>query len=145
MKCQQNLVNTRAITTPEDLNNQEETARVDSERVLLGAAHQWAFFIGASEFEYEVFERMAAKRIHLENLVLKAETGKVQFDKYKRFAQPTNDDSASRLIWAENAQRYRLRETRKRAGKEWLSKSIRAILPPQHHRSRYRNATNHSE
>ena len=124
------LVNTRAITTPEDLNNQEETARVDSERVLLGAAHQWAFFIGASEFEYEVFERMAAKRIHLENLVLKAETGKVQFDKYKRFAQPTNDDSASRLIWAENAQRYRLRETRKRAGKEWLSKSIRAILPP---------------
>ena len=124
------LVNTRAITTPEDLNNQEETARIDSERVLLGAAHQWTFFICASAFEYEVFERMAAKRIHLENLALKAKTGKVQFDKYRELAQPTNDGSACRLIWAENAQRYRLRESRRRAGKEWLSKSIREILPP---------------
>ena len=124
------LVNTKAITTPEDLNSQEETAHIDSKRVLLGAAHQWAFFIGASEFEYEVFERMAAKRISLANLALKAKTGKVQFDQHKEFAQDTAEGNACRLIWAENAQRYHLRETRKRAGKEWLSRAIAGTITP---------------
>ena len=124
------LVYTRAITTPEDLNSQEERKCIDSKRVLLSAAHQWAFFIGASEFEYEVFERMAAKKSNLGSLALKAETGKVQFDKYKEFAQETDEENACRLIWAENVQRYHVRETRKRAGKEWLSKEIAKMITP---------------
>lgn len=61
---------------------------------------------------------------------LKAETGKVQFDKYKEFARPTKSRGACRLIWAENVQRYTTRPSRVRVGKEWLSRGITSALAP---------------
>ncbi len=123
-------VNTRAISIPIDLNDPEDTVAVASDRVLLDERYDGAFYIGASDFEYRVFERMNSFGVKLSNLGLRAETGKIQFDKYQEYAQPTNADDACRLIWAENVQRFTQRATRTRVGKEWLSKIITTAVNP---------------
>ena len=77
-----------------------------------------------------IFERMQAAGGRLADFGLKAETGKIQFDKYREYAQAANDGGADRLIWAENIQRYALRPARHRAGQEWLSPSIGSAVAP---------------
>ena len=83
-----------------------------------------------SEIGQAIFERVNAAGVRLADFGLKAETGKIQFDKYREYAQPANDGGAGRLIWAENIQRYALRPSRHRAGKEWLAPSISTAVPP---------------
>ena len=68
--------------------------------------------------------------MNLSHFGLKAETGKVQFDKYREYAQPTDSGEACRLIWAENTQRYAWRTSDKRISNEWLSKEFIFIIPP---------------
>ena len=87
-------------------------------------------FVGGSEFEYQVFERMNHAGVKLSSFGLKAETGKIQFDKYQDYAQADSANDACRLIWAENIQRYSRRPSRNRVGKEWLSKGIMTAVPP---------------
>ena len=99
-------VNTRAISIPSDLNEENTAFSTRSERVLLDSEYHGTFFIGTSEFDYFVFEQMNSVGAKLEDWGLKAETGKVQFDKYREYAQPNGADDACRLIWAENIQRY---------------------------------------
>ena len=105
-------VHIRTIVRPDDLLVPQSRISVDSSRVLLGDQYSGAFLIGAREFDYQVFERMTAAGVRLDTLGLKAETGKIQFDKYQKYAQPTNAGNACRLIWAENIQRYASREAR---------------------------------
>ena len=124
------IVNTRAITRPDDLSNPQSQVSISSDRVLLGDDYDRAFYIGVSEFDYHVFDRMNDAGVKLADFGLKAETGKVQFDKYQKYAQPTNANGAARLIWAENIQRYVRRESRNRIGKEWLSKDIIPVVSP---------------
>ena len=124
------LVNTRAIATTDDLSDPQTAVSVNSKRVLLPDAYGGAFFVGGSEFEYQAFERMNDAGVKLSSFGLKAETGKIQFDKYKDYAQADSADDACRLIWAENIQRYTRRPTRNRVGKEWLSKGIMVAVPP---------------
>lgn len=123
------LVNAQSVTRPQDLSNSQNRLSIGSERVLLGDSYDRAFYIGASEFEYQVFERMNSVGVKLPDFGIQAETGKVQFNKYQDYAQPTNANEACRLIWAENIQRYARRESRKRMGKEWLRKDIVSVVP----------------
>ena len=124
------FVNARAIATTDDLSDPEATVSVASNRVLLPGDYDGAFYIGDSEFDYQVFESMNAVGVKLADFGLVAETGKIQFDKYKAYAQPDNSGDACRLIWAENIQRYTRRESRNRVGREWLSKDIAPVLTP---------------
>ena len=123
------LVNAQSVTRPDDLSNPHNRFFIGSERVLLGDDYDGAFYIGASEFEYQVFERMNAGGVKLADFGIQVETGKIQFDKYQNYAQRTNANEACRLIWAENIQRYTRREARKRIGKEWLRKDIVSVVP----------------
>ena len=123
-------VETRAITVPEDLNDRRTAFSVDSKRVLLGDAYDGAFYIGPSEFDYDVLERMDAVGFRLDSFGLKAETGKIQFDKFREYALPHDGNGAARLIWAENVQRYTTRASDKRLGREWLSATVAEIVKP---------------
>ena len=123
-------VNTRAISIPSDLNEENTAFSTRSERVLLGSEYHGTFLIGTSEFDYFVFEQMNSVGAKLEDWGLKAETGKVQFDKYREFVQPNGTDDACRLIWAENVQRYALAPTVRRVGREWLKKSVTGVIAP---------------
>ena len=120
----------RSIHVPSDLTDPQAFISVGTDRVLLGDDYHGAFYVSSSEFEYQVFERMKDTGLRLDDFGLKAETGKVQFDKYKQFVQPTNARGACRLIWAENVQRYATRPSRMRVGKEWLSRGITSVLAP---------------
>ena len=124
------IVQTRAISRPNELNSDKNSFRVASHRVLLGSQYHNAFYIGPSELYYAVFEQMNRTGSGLASLGLKAETGKVQFDKYAEYALATPNEGACHLIWAENIQRYRTRASSKRVGREYLSKSIHAVIPP---------------
>ena len=73
---------------------------------------------------------MQATGLTLLDLGLKAETGKVQFDKSRLFAQIGPDEDSFRLIWAENVQRYNFTPSSKRVGKEWLAGEMANIAPP---------------
>ena len=123
-------VKTRAISVPTDLNDPHDMVSVTSDRVLLRSEYDGSFYIGESEFDYEVFERMNSEGVRLSAFGLKAETGKIQFDKYQKYARPTSAKDTCRLLWAENIQRYVLRESSKRVGKEWMANQITAIVPP---------------
>lgn len=124
------LVNARAIATTDDLSDPQTAVSVDSNRVLLSDTYDGAFFVGGSEFEYQTFERMNDAGVKLCSFGLKAETGKIQFDKYKDYAQTENANNSCRLIWAENIQRYTRRPSRNRVGREWLSKDIMGAVSP---------------
>ena len=123
-------VNTQSISVPSDLNSRQDVVSVTSDRVLLGSDYDDSFYIGQSEFDYEVFERMNAVGVKLSDFGLKAATGKIQFDKYREYARPASADGLCRLMWAENIQRYTLRESTKRVGKEWLANEIKWKVPP---------------
>ena len=124
------FINTRSISRPDDLSDSQNLVAIASDRVLLGDDYDKTFYIGASEFDYQVFERMNSVGVKLADFGLKAETGKIQFDKYQKYSQHDNTKDACRLIWAENIQRYVMRTSRKRIGKEWLSKDITLVIPP---------------
>ena len=123
-------VSARATNAPSDLNAPRNAVKIDSGRVLLGDEYGGSFYIGSSDFDYQVFERMNAVGARLSDFGLKAETGKIQFNKFKGYAQLTSANSACRLLWAENIQRFAQRKSARRVGKEWLSKRIRSIIPP---------------
>ncbi len=123
-------VNTRAISVPTDLNDRQRSVSISSDKVLLGKEYDDSFYIGESEFDYEVFERMNSVGVKLSHFGIKAETGKIQFDKYRKHVIPAHAEGASRLIWAENIQRYTQRESVRRTGKEWLDKSIKSAIRP---------------
>ena len=123
-------VNTQAISVPNDLNNQQDVVSIASDRVLLGSEYNDSFYIGESEFDYEVFERMNAVGVKLSDFGLKAETGKIQFDKFREYARSTAGKGACRLLWAENIQRYTHRESSKRVGKEWLAPQVTSVVSP---------------
>ena len=124
------MVGTRSISRPGDLTDPQSLSLISSERVLLGNEYDGAFYIGTSEFDYQVFEKMNAIGVKLAAWALKAETGKIQFDKYQEYVQTNNANGACRLVWAENVQRYALAPTARRAGKEWLKKSITGVISP---------------
>ena len=123
-------VATRAISVPEDLNTQQFTVQGHSGQVLLNDEYDGAFYIGTTDFDYQVLQRMDAVGVRLDAWGLKAETGKIQFDKYREYAQPNGTKGDCRLIWAENVQRYALAPTVRRVGKEWLKKSITGVISP---------------
>ena len=123
-------VRTRSVWRPDDLNDPTAYYSVKSERVLLGEEYDRAVYVGTSELEYSVFERMRTSGVTLNDLGLKAETGKVQFDKFEHFAESTQVEGACRLVWAENVQRYSFRPSKKRIGKEWLSKRMASVVGP---------------
>ena len=124
------MVSMRNISVPSDLHNPKAGFSVSSSRVFTGEEFDGAFYVADSEFAYQVFERMQAAGGRLAGFGLKAETGKLQFDKYQQYAQPANGAGAGRLIWAENIQRYALRPSRHRVGKEWLAPGITSAVPP---------------
>ena len=69
-------VKTRAISVPTDLNDPHDMVSVPSDRVLLRSEYDGSFYIGESEFDYEVFERMNSEGVRLSAFGLKAETGR---------------------------------------------------------------------
>ena len=123
-------VSARATNVPSDLNAPQNVVRIDSGRVLLGDQYGGSFYIGSSDFDYQAFERMDAVGARLSDFGLKAETGKIQFSNFRKYARSTGAGGAHRLVWAENTQRYAWRASDKRVGKEWLSNDILAAVPP---------------
>ena len=123
-------IRTRSVWRPDDLNDTTAYYEVFPCRVLLGEDYDGSWYIGTSDEEYSVFERMFSVGKRLSDFGLKAETGKIQFDKYEFYAQPAMSGNACRLIWAENVQRYKMRDSKKRLGKEWLSNSISTFVSP---------------
>ena len=100
-------IRTRSVWRPDDLNDTTAYYEVFPCRVLLGEDYDGSWYIGMSDEEYSVSERMFSVGKRLSDFGLKAETGKIQFDKYEFYAQPAMSGNACRLIWAENVQRYK--------------------------------------
>ncbi len=128
--AKQYVLHTRSISLPEELNDPLTAFAVDSKRALLGDAYDGAIYIGPSELDYAVFERMDREGVRLESLGIHAETGKIQFDKYKEYARPSPQGAAYPLLWAENIQRYAQRGPQKRVGRQWLSSAIVEEVAP---------------
>ena len=124
------LMWTRSISVPSDLNSLQGMVQVSSEQVLLGDDFNKAFYISSRQRDYHIFETMLRTGVKLSEYGIATETGKIQFDKYTEYARPTDADGACRLIWAENIQRYAWRTSRKRTGKEFLSKAIMDSVSP---------------
>ena len=123
-------VSTRSVRIPTELNDSRASHSVESGRVLLEEEYDGTFYIGTSEFEYQVFEKMRGFGRKLSTFGIKAETGKVQFSNYREFARDSKGQGSLRLLWAENVQRYGIREARQRKGKEWLSRKMTFNLRP---------------
>ncbi|MDD9995381.1 MAG: Eco57I restriction-modification methylase domain-containing protein [Dehalococcoidia bacterium] len=123
-------VRTRAVWRPDELNDPAGYFAVGSDRVLLGNDYDHALYVGTSTLEYNVFEQMRSTGVTLLDIGLRAETGKVQFDKVRQFSQMESGSESLRLIWAENVQRYAFSSSSKRIGKEWLGGEISQYAQP---------------
>ena len=61
-------VRTRQVEIPTDLNDPRAYLSVVSNRVLLSGDYDESFYVGSTEFEYEIFERMVMSRTTLSSL-----------------------------------------------------------------------------
>ena len=123
-------IHTRAVQLPSDLNHYTAYTTVRRKDVLLSKDFGNAFYVGTSDLDYYVLDQMTSTGLRLTDLGFQSETGKIQFNIYRDYALPDFDAHASRLIWAENVQRYTQRDSVKRIGKEWLHRSIRDYITP---------------
>ena len=87
------------------------------------------FIVGENEVTYKVFDKI--RQINsLEDEGVRFATGKIQWDLYRDYLAPSPKKSATRLIWAENIQRYYYKQANIRADKMYINTQIKdSILP----------------
>ncbi len=78
------------------------------------------FLVAASPLTYSILDKVSS--MHARHCAF--ETGKVQWDKAKKWLQATPAQNAKRLLFGENIQRYSFRESRRRAPYSYITKPM---------------------
>jgi len=94
---------------------------IDTSRIFLGQNFGYSFYLYPSKFAYELFEHITQDYVTLLDISDGAKTGSIQWDLFKGHFIPDRQPNSYRLIWAENIQRYFIKESEKRKGKEWIN------------------------
>jgi len=123
-------VRIKSIKTKEDINTYDYLT-VPLDDILFGEVDSPIFVVADNLLAYSVFRKLKGLP-SFGKWGLSFTTGKIQWDLYKDALSSQQTSCSTRLIWAENIQRYRLGENKTRADKVFINYTLHASLPLDH-------------
>jgi Alw26I/Eco31I/Esp3I family type II restriction m6 adenine DNA methyltransferase len=119
-------VRVKSIKTKEDLERSNEI-QISTSDFLFGDLNP--IFVVASDINaYSIFHKIKSLK-SFEQVGLSFTTGKIQWDLYKDVLSDRQTSRSTRLIWAENIQRYRIGENRTRLDKLFINAPLQNCSP----------------
>ena len=123
-------VRVKNIFGKQDISN-TDWVEISQEDFLFQQDNALLFIIGNSQTVYQIFRKLKMLK-SLKAHGLSFTTGKIQWDLYKSVLGDTPTPSATRLIWAENVQRYHYSKARKRADRIYINGRLENCEPIEH-------------
>jgi len=125
-----NTVRIKSVRTKEEIALQNEI-EIKKEHFVFCTQSTTAFIVAESEITYYIFRKLA-KLPSFFHSGLSFTTGKVQWDLYKKTLSSNPSQLATRLVWAENIQRFYFAEARLRRDKLFINEKLKTCSPIQH-------------
>lgn len=119
------IVKVKEISTKEELNNNSYIS-VKKDEFTFGIDEK-IFMVGGSEIHYDIFREISTLK-SLKKWGIEFTTGKIQWDLWSDYLSSEPNENATRLIWAENIQRYQVVKNRNRRF-IYINKPIMPIAP----------------
>ena len=123
-------VRVKSIFGKQDISN-TDWVEIPQEDVLFQQDDAPLFIIGNSQTVYQTFRKLKMLK-SLKSHGLSFTTGKIQWDLYRSMLGEQPGPSATRLIWAENIQRYYYAEARRRADRVYINRRLENCEPIEH-------------
>jgi adenine-specific DNA-methyltransferase len=122
-------VNIKTIKSKEEIYD-VNFIKVDLENFVFGFDEsRTSFLVAESNLAYNIFKRLKTFST-FEEQGIKFTTGKIQWDLYKgSLSEFPENEQCTRLIWAENIQRYYFAESRNRIDKLYINSPLSTCEP----------------
>ena len=125
-----NPVRIKSIFSKEDISN-TNWVEISQDDFLFEQNDGPLFIVGNNHRVYDIFRKLKMLK-SLKAHGLSFTTGKIQWDLYKSVLGDSPTSIATRLIWAENVQRYCYLEARKRADRIYINTQLERGQPITH-------------
>ena len=125
-----NPIRIKSIYSKEDISN-TNWVEISRDDFLFQQNDDPLFIVGNHHRVYEIFRKLKTLK-SFKTHGLSFTTGKIQWDLYKSVLSNSPTSTATRLIWAENVQRYCYLEARKRADKIYINTQLERCQPITH-------------
>jgi len=122
------LILIHEIREKSDIENFESRLAVTARETWPGERFDNCLLISDKQEIYAIFRRLIHKTKTFQGAGIKFETGKIQWDLFKKQLITAPVPGCVRLIWAENIQRYCFKDSERRADKEFIIGNV-AIAP----------------
>ena len=119
----QDAVLIHEIRERSDIENIKRRLAVESKHVWMQDRFGRGLLVSDKREVYSIFDKVINKTKPFLQLGIQFSTGKIQWDLFKDKLTDKPVPGSSRLIWAENVQRYRFGNSIKRKGKEFVNAS----------------------
>ncbi|MEW6142707.1 MAG: Eco57I restriction-modification methylase domain-containing protein [Chloroflexota bacterium] len=103
-----------------DIGNPLASLPVPKKHIYQSEQFDGCFFCSNKKESYSIWNKVLISAKPLSSLGFSFTTGKIQWDLFKGYLIEKPVRGAARLLWAENIQRYTLKDTTKRTGLEYL-------------------------
>lgn len=123
-------VRVKSIFGKQDISN-TDWVEIPQEDFLFQQDDTPLFIIGNNQTVYQIFRKLKMLK-SLRTHSLSFTTGKIQWDLYRSVLGESPTSSATRLIWAENIQRYCYSEARRRADRIYINWQLENFEPITH-------------
>ena len=125
-----NPIRVKSIVSKEDISN-TNWVEISQDDFLFEQNDGPLFIVGNNYRVYDIFKKLKMLK-SLKTHGLSFTTGKIQWDLYKAVLGNVPTPVATRLIWAENVQRYCYLDARKRADRIYINKRLEKYQPITH-------------
>ena len=125
-----NPIRIKSIYSKEDISN-TNWVEISRDDFLFKQNDDPLFIVGNNHRVYEIFRKLKTLK-SFKTHGLSFTTGKIQWDLYKSVLSNSPTPTATRLIWAENVQRYCYLDARKRADRIYINTRLEKYQPITH-------------
>ena len=125
-----NPIRIKSIYSKEDISN-TNWVEISRDDFLFQQNGGPLFIVGNNHRVYDIFRKLKMLK-SLKTHGLSFSTGKIQWDLYKSVLSNSPASNATRLIWAENVQRYCYLDARKRADRIYINTRLEKYQPITH-------------
>ena len=125
-----NPIRIKSIFSKEDISN-TNWVEISQDDFLFEQNDGPLFIVGNNPRVYDIFRKLKVLK-SLKEHGLSFSTGKIQWDLYRSVLGDSPISTATRLIWAENVQRYCYLEARKRSDRIYINAPLEKYQPLTH-------------
>ena len=127
-KTEQNsTVRIKNIQIKQDINL-DNYLKISDLDLIFGEKESPLFLVAESKNAYQIMRKIRSFKT-LSQSGIKFTTGKIQWDKYSQHLSDVSQENSTRLIWAENMQRYFFAPAKNRADKLFINCPLQSCQP----------------